>query len=53
MLALAVLTATGGELFFPAANYFLSGPIDITSNNITLRGESPFGSRLAGSGCTP
>jgi len=50
MSALAVLTATGGELFFPAANYFLSGPIDITSNNITLRGESPFGSRLAGSG---
>jgi hypothetical protein len=48
--ALAVLTATGGELFFPAATYFLSGPIDITSNNITLRGESPFGSRLAGSG---
>ena len=50
MSALVVLTATGGELFFPAATYFLSGPIDITSNNITLRGESPFGSRLAGSG---
>ena len=38
--ALVILTATGGELFFPAANYFLLGPIDITSNNITLRCES-------------
>ena len=50
MSALAVLTATGGELFFPAGTYATSSPIDITTSNITLRGESPFASRLSPSG---
>jgi hypothetical protein len=50
MSALAMLTATGGELFFPAGTYATSSPIDITTSNITLRGESPFASTLSPSG---